>query len=107
MESKFKIVEMKRVSDQWEIKTKMPDNMFGFSSITMKVEAEVPPAGGGAPVDRELSDVFKTLNRRIAYDLQRLANIAFEGLDKDSSDMVRRVLLDEASHDADRSSDVR
>lgn len=106
MSDTFKIVEMKRVSDQWEIKASVPANMFGFSSITMKVEAEVPPEGGGL-VERDMSDVMKTFNRRIAYDLQRLANIAFEKLDKDSSDMVRRVLVDEAAHEPSQPSRVR
>lgn len=105
MSDMFKIVEMKRVSDQWEIKANVPTNMLGFSSITMKVDAEAQPEGGGL-IDRDLSDVLKTFNRRIAYDLQRLANIVFESLEKESSDMVRRVLLDEAAHGDARKSDV-
>lgn len=101
----FKIVEMKRVSDQWEIKASVPTNMFGFSSITMRVEAERSPEGGGL-ADRDIPDVLKTFNRRVAFDLQRLANLAFESLDKESADMVRRVLLDEASHGSARPSDL-
>jgi len=105
MSDKFKIFEMKRVSDQWEIKVTVPSNMFGFSSITMKVEAETSPGGG--LVDRDLADVMKTVSRRLAYDFQRLANIAFKPLNKEDSDMVRRVLLDEASHGADQTPDLK
>lgn len=106
MPDTFKIVEMKRVSDQWEIKASVPSNMFGFASITMKVEAEVSPEGGGL-VERDIAEVMKTFNRRIAYDLQRLADIAFGKLDKESIDMVRRVLVDEAAHGSSQTDRVQ
>lgn len=101
----FKITEIKRVSDNWEIKATVPNNMFGFSTISMKVEAEKKMEEGGM-VERELSDIIKAFHRRVAYDFQRLADIAFDKLDKESIDMVREALIAEAAHGDDRSIDV-
>lgn len=97
MAEKFKITEMKREGDQWAIKVTMPTNWLGLTSFSMKVEAEGSPEGGGV-VDRDLSAVVRTVERRIAYSMQALANIAFEALDEEGTKLVKGALLHDATH---------
>jgi len=96
MSEKFKITEMKREGDQWSVKVSMPSNWLGLASFSMKIEAESSPESGGL-VDRDLTDVVKTLERRIAYTLQSLANIAFEALDDEGLKRVKGALLHDAN----------
>lgn len=96
MNDKFKITEMKREGDQWSVKVTMPPNWLGLTSFSMKIEAEMTPDSGGL-VDRDLTDVVKTLERRIAYSLQALANIAFESLDEEGVKRVKGALLHDAT----------
>ncbi|RWX78294.1 hypothetical protein EPK99_06600 [Neorhizobium lilium] len=101
MADKFKIMEMKREGDQWAVKVAVPTNMLGFSSFSVKVEAEMNPPGGGV-VDRDIADVLKTVGKRTAYAFQVLANVAFEALDEESVKSVKGAILHDATHSPDR-----
>jgi hypothetical protein len=101
MADKFRITEMKREGDQWEVKVAVPRNMLSFSSFSIKVEAEMNPPGGGV-VERDIADVLKTVSKRTAYAFQVLANVAFEALDEDSAKSVKGAILHDATQSPDR-----
>lgn len=100
MAETFKIMELKRVSNEWEVKVSVPPNWMGFSNFTMKIEAEMTPVGGGL-VERDLADVVKSIKRRIAYACQTLANTAFADLDEESVNSVKGAILHDATHSPD------